>query len=639
MKKKILAALAVALAGFAFGLPQVRAANFTVDCFDDAPDTDPDDGVCASAGPCSSGTGLCTLRAAIQTANSLNVPGADVITLPAGTYTIQTSPCDDTDGIGNIGDFDITSFVTINGAGAQNTIIDGNGMDRVFEVRSPEPFDASATLSGMTIRNGLAAQCQEFLEDGGGILVRDSAALNLDGVAVTENTAANGGGIFNSGTLSIIDSEISGNDAVGFTEGDFSFGGDGGGIYSDAFSLTFTEIQPRLVATDTFPIVNTTISGNTAREFGGGIAIAEGTIGLRNVTITDNEANISGSGSAAGGGIALLPVPQVPQLTLGGTRGEPGEVEALVRNTIIAGNIDHSSEDAAPDCLASSIDVSLTSEGFNLIGDDSNCGGAFIDGTNGDQVGVDPVLGALADNGGPTRTHALLTGSPAIDLANLAGCFANDANNGSALTADQRGLTRPADGNDDDNIRCDIGAFEVQPLCGNGALDGDEECDDGNVSAGDGCAADCTLEPACGDSAVDEGEECDDGNATDGDGCEADCTFSPPPPTCGNGTVDPGEECDGGADCLSNCSFAPFCGDGSKGANEDCDDGNNVDGDGCSAACIDESTIGFLLGSGIGCNLSTDGGASPRGVAGLAGFGLAAAASLLFFRSRKRLLE
>ncbi len=94
--------------------------------------------------------------------------------------------------------------------------------------------------------------------------------------------------------------------------------------------------------------------------------------------------------------------------------------------------------------------------------------------------------------------------------------------------------------------------------CGNGVLEEDEECDDGNVTDGDGCDANCEIEvdPACGDGNVDSGEECDDGNTTDGDGCSSDCDLET---ACGDGNVDSGEECD---------------------------DGNTTDGDGCSGACV-----------------------------------------------------
>lgn len=89
---------------------------------------------------------------------------------------------------------------------------------------------------------------------------------------------------------------------------------------------------------------------------------------------------------------------------------------------------------------------------------------------------------------------------------------------------------------------CVVGVNPAEPVCGNGTLEGEEACDDGNLVDGDGCQADCTLtpEPMCGNGAVEGDEACDDGNLVDGDGCEADCTLTPPPTeTCDDGSEPP----------------------------------------------------------------------------------------------------
>lgn len=99
----------------------------------------------------------------------------------------------------------------------------------------------------------------------------------------------------------------------------------------------------------------------------------------------------------------------------------------------------------------------------------------------------------------------------------------------------------------------------VEDFCGDGFLDPDEECDDGNNRNGDGCDASCFLE-LCGDTVLDPGEECDDGNNFNGDGCSA------------------------------NCLIEGFCGDGILDSDEECDDGNNTDGDGCTGNCFVELT-------------------------------------------------
>ena len=112
-----------------------------------------------------------------------------------------------------------------------------------------------------------------------------------------------------------------------------------------------------------------------------------------------------------------------------------------------------------------------------------------------------------------------------------------------------------------------VGVLPAVQLCGNGILEEDEECDDGNRIDGDGCDAYCAIEPfvpagpVCGNGILEEGEECDDGNMTAGDGCTASCTVELPAAAavCGNGVVETGEMCD---------------------------DGNLIDGDGCGSSCV-----------------------------------------------------
>jgi cysteine-rich repeat protein len=98
--------------------------------------------------------------------------------------------------------------------------------------------------------------------------------------------------------------------------------------------------------------------------------------------------------------------------------------------------------------------------------------------------------------------------------------------------------------------------------CGNGVVEGDEQCDDGTIKEGDGCSPTCRNE-VCGNHTTDPGEVCDDGNTVSGDGCSADCKSAE---TCGNLIIDQDKK-------------------DAQGYGEVCDDGNNVDGDGCSADC------------------------------------------------------
>jgi cysteine-rich repeat protein len=142
-------------------------------------------------------------------------------------------------------------------------------------------------------------------------------------------------------------------------------------------------------------------------------------------------------------------------------------------------------------------------------------------------------------------------------------------------------------------------------VCGNGVVEGTEQCDDGNTSGGDGCSADCDFE-ICGDGILNQGEQCDDHNNVDGDGCSANCILEGAGPNCGNGVLDEGEECDDGnntsGDGCSSACFDEKCGDGDLDTGEECDDGNNTDGDGCSSTCLDEECGDGVLNEGEECD-------------------------------------
>ena len=383
------------------GLLAVISVNTTNDVLDG--NTSSVAALLGSAGP----DGFISLREAIIATN--NTAGADTILLPPGTFTIAIGGRGENAAV--TGDLDITDSLTITGAGSGSSVIDANGLDRVFDVRS----GATTQISGVTIREGDPGG-----GSGGGVCVALGADLTLTGVKVTANnaTVTTGAGIWNAGVLSLIDSEVSGNTT------DFW----GGGIYNNAATITMDRV---------------TIANNSAGNDGGGIYSFGGgaSISLTNVTISGN------SSSGDGGGIYTNRLVTITNSTIAANTAASGGAgvhaqspgSADLRNTIVAAN--------------NGFDVAGTfvSLGNNLIGNVGTASG-LSHGVNGDQVGssgspIDPLLGNLAYNGGLTPTHVLLAGSPAI----------NTGTNLGAPAVDARGFER-VDG------RTDIGAFEANAL-------------------------------------------------------------------------------------------------------------------------------------------------------------------------------
>ena len=177
----------------------------------------------------------------------------------------------------------------------------------------------------------------------------------------------------------------------------------------------------------------------------------------------------------------------------------------------------------------------------------------------------------------------------------------NNTNNNNSLCGN--GAIDPGEQCDDGNTSGHDGCDEVcriEPFCGSGRVDPGEECDDGNFKDGDGCAHDCTLEVGCGNGVLEVGEQCDDDNVVSGDGCTGDCRIEGGGPVCGNGILEYTEGCDdgntvSGDGCTADCEREDGCGNGELAAHEQCDDGNNISGDGCSAGC----TVEFICGNNV----------------------------------------
>ena len=263
---------------------------------------------------------------------------------------------------------------------------------------------------------------------GGGVFNSAGATFYLSNIA--HNLAGEGGGIFGlveSGTY-LEDSFLSYNSA------DYGEGGAGGGFYGDGGALTLNRstVSFNYSAGDgggiyanqyTFvEVMVSTISNNDASYDGGGIYASEAYIYVKNSTVAENNALEEARG--------------------GGLYNDLSSFE--LESSLIANNY----ADTGPDCNGDD----FTSNGFNLIGNGANCTvNAYID---ADQIGtavspIDPRLGSLRNNGGPTNTHSLLPGSPAID------------NGAFCVEIDQRFRDVPIDGDGDGDAVCDVGAFEA----------------------------------------------------------------------------------------------------------------------------------------------------------------------------------
>jgi hypothetical protein len=356
---------------------------------------------------------------------SAAAPG-DTIVIPPGTIVITGAPGENA----NVtGDLDILKDLTIVGAGAALTVIDANHVDRVFDVAST----VTASISGLTIRNGYVDPAVPFSPSGGGLLNR-GVSTTLADVVIEDNYAGGGGGIANfGGTVRLIGSTVRNNSSTGVTA-------NGGGISNfgnlevthstvsgnTVFGTSASTLGGGIINVGTLVMSDSTVVANTASgNFGGGLYQTPyaGTLALANVTIADNQAGV-GKPYAQGGGLA-----------------NAGAALVTIVNTLIAGNV--SGPGTAPDCSGT-----ITSLGHNLVQSTGLC---TLAAAAGDILDRRAGLRRFGDNGGPTETYSLRAGSRAVDAGDGAAC----------ASLDQRGVARPADGDDDGIAVCDIGAFEL----------------------------------------------------------------------------------------------------------------------------------------------------------------------------------
>ena len=484
------------------------AATYNVDSTVDAPAANPASG-CAST---ASGA-PCTLRGAVQAANAAG--GANTIQLPPGDFELTIAPTGTSDA--STGNLDVTSgTLTVTGAGQTATTIDGNDLDRIFNVQ----FGASLALSDVTLQGGRPVPLSGLglapgvcpagglpaEGDGGAIL--SAGALTLTDDTLTQNSANGSGGAVDltgfGTTVMVTGTTVTSNTSCEPTSGFPSEFNSGGGINNAngaALTIDSSTINDNQVlgqfgegggvaegvnVEDSIAITSSTLDGNHADLDGGGVGVeGGGEIDLYRDTLAGNSAAVEGGGFGDDGddtdNIADTTITGNTAGTAGGNSNLGGggfftgagnatiAFSTITDNTSVTdpgGNLDNGEGtiNLADSIVAGGVGSGgaqencsgfVNSEGHNLFDTaGSDCGAVASDVLNA----ANPV-GPLADNGGPTFTQALRQGSPAIDAADPVVCgesFAPPATVG-AGSIDQRGVARPQG----PGTNCDIGAFEA----------------------------------------------------------------------------------------------------------------------------------------------------------------------------------
>ena len=448
--------------------------------------------------------GVCTLREGIKAANTntasgssvgectAGMSGSDSITLQAGTYRLSIPTSGYANDI-NSGDLNVTESLVIRGAGAGQTIIDADGIDRVVQVVP----GVSLRLEDLTVTGGVSPAGAASIGYGGGSgapgggIYNNGGSLTLVRCVVRGNFAGSGGaggtgsdsggaggpggGIASvGGTLELDRTTVAYNQAGhggsgGSYAGDGGDGGRGGGIYvTGEAAVAGSAVHNNGTGNGG----NNGGSGGTAGEggFGGGISVGgTGDLALQNSTVSSNVTGNGYGGTEGTGGYGGGICNMGGQVTLqhatvsynrtgdgflagngGGLWGSSGSTNST-QNSLLSDNVlgtaAGGSSPSGPDCVVYTGE--LTSVGYNLVGDVTDC--TITGDLTGNLTPGTAGLLSLADNGGGTSSHALGAGSGAEDHipAGTSGC-------GTTFPSDQRGQPRPA------NTGCDVGAVEMQ---------------------------------------------------------------------------------------------------------------------------------------------------------------------------------
>ncbi len=284
-------------------------------------------------------------------------------------------------------------------------VIDGNGSTIARDPSAPAfrilavGLTGELTLRETTVTGGRISESTPNRK-GGGIANYGSLAL-ADSTIAGNSATRDGGGVHNAGSLTVTQSTISGNSA-----------GDDGGLRNDGAAT----------------LVNSTVSGNSAIDRAGGIRNS-GTLRLFASTVSANSAQGTGGGIFNKGTL-------------------------IVTRSIVSGNL---AARSAPEVRNRPFGGTVVTDGLNVFGYEGSAGISGFEPGASDLVPSVPLTAVLdprlADQAGPTRTHALVFGSPAIDAIPAASC---------GTANDQRAIARPQDGDRNGVADCDIGAFELR---------------------------------------------------------------------------------------------------------------------------------------------------------------------------------